>query len=65
MRIINQHHLKRYETLSSKGLLNADDLVEAFNFLLSENSKYVNGQNIIIDDGWISKIYNNDKNFKG
>ena len=44
---------KRYKNdCLSKGLLNADDLVEAFNFLLSENSKYVNGQNIIIDDGW-------------
>ena len=36
----------------SKGLLDPDDLNEAFNFLLSEKSKYINGQNIIIDDGW-------------
>ena len=28
------------------------DLLSAFKFLLSEETKYINGQNIIIDDGW-------------
>ena len=36
----------------SKGLLDADDLVGAMLYLISDDSKYMNGQNIIIDDGW-------------
>ena len=36
----------------SKGLLDPEDLIGALNFLLSRDSKYINGQNIIIDDGW-------------
>lgn len=36
----------------SKGLLESKDLLSAFKFLLSEETKYINGQNIIIDDGW-------------
>ena len=35
-----------------KGLLDPEDLIGALNFLLSRDSKYINGQNIIIDDGW-------------
>lgn len=41
----------RSDTLS-KGLLDPEDLLGAFDFLLSESSKYVNGQNLIVDDGW-------------
>lgn len=37
---------------NSKGLLDPEDLNETMFFLLSDNSKYINGQNIIIDDGW-------------
>ena len=45
--------LKKYNSYaSSKGMLNADDLQGALIFLLSDMSKYVNGQNIVIDDGW-------------
>ena len=36
----------------SKGLLDPEDLVGALIFLLSNESKYINGQNIIVDDGW-------------
>ena len=37
---------------TSKGLLDADDLVGTLLFLLSDSSKFINGQNIIVDDGW-------------
>tara|TARA_X000000950_G_C13855108_1_gene636232 strand:- start:422 stop:1183 length:762 start_codon:yes stop_codon:yes gene_type:complete len=44
---------KRYKiSCNSKGLLNPRDISDAINFLLSEKSKYINGQNLIIDDGW-------------
>tara|TARA_B100000315_G_C14435401_1_gene522165 strand:+ start:135 stop:896 length:762 start_codon:yes stop_codon:yes gene_type:complete len=36
----------------SKGLLDPEDLIGTLNFLLSKDSKYINGQNIVIDDGW-------------
>lgn len=36
----------------SKGLLSPTDIVGAVDFLLSDNSSYVNGQNIVVDDGW-------------
>ena len=36
----------------SKGLLSAKDLCPSIRFLLSEKSKFMNGQNLIIDDGW-------------
>lgn len=37
----------------SKGMINAEDLKGALVYLLSDWSKFVNGQNIIVDDGWI------------
>jgi NAD(P)-dependent dehydrogenase (short-subunit alcohol dehydrogenase family) len=37
---------------NSKGMLDSQDLNGALIFLLSDSSKYVNGQNIIVDDGW-------------
>ena len=43
-------HYRR--SCNSKGMLNADDLVGTLLYLLSNQSKYVNGQNIIVDDGW-------------
>jgi|TARA_B100000767_G_C19670629_1_gene495136 NAD(P)-dependent dehydrogenase (short-subunit alcohol dehydrogenase family) len=44
---------QRYkQSCLSKGLLNSEDLIGTINFLLSDDSKYINGQNIIVDDGW-------------
>jgi NAD(P)-dependent dehydrogenase (short-subunit alcohol dehydrogenase family) len=40
------------KSCNDKGMLDAEDIVGAFIFLLSDLSKYVTGQNIIIDDGW-------------
>ena len=43
----------KYKELSSnKGMLESKDICGALLFLLSDNSTYVNGQNIIVDDGW-------------
>lgn len=45
--------LKRYNAFAStKGMLNSSDVSGTLLYLLSEISTYVNGQNIIIDDGW-------------
>lgn len=45
--------LARYNAFAaSKGMLDATDLTGALLFLLSDMSKYVNGQNIVVDDGW-------------
>ena len=37
---------------NEKGLLNSEDLVGLLKFLLSNESRFITGQNIIIDDGW-------------
>jgi NAD(P)-dependent dehydrogenase (short-subunit alcohol dehydrogenase family) len=45
--------LKKYSTYSqSKGMLDPVDLVGTLIFLLSEQSRYINGQNVVVDDGW-------------
>jgi NAD(P)-dependent dehydrogenase (short-subunit alcohol dehydrogenase family) len=45
--------LKKYQkSCNSKGMLDPDDLVGTLIFLLSHQSKFINGQNIIVDDGW-------------
>lgn len=36
----------------NKGMLDPEDLQGALVFLLSDSSKYINGQNIIVDDGF-------------
>lgn len=36
----------------SKGMISAEDLKGALVYLLSDGSQCVNGQNIIVDDGW-------------
>jgi NAD(P)-dependent dehydrogenase (short-subunit alcohol dehydrogenase family) len=36
----------------NKGMLDSDDITGALCFLLSENSKYLNGHNLIVDDGF-------------
>lgn len=37
---------------ASKGMLAPQDLTGALLFLLSPEARYVNGQNLIVDDGW-------------
>lgn len=37
---------------NDKGMLDVDDLVGSILFLLSDQSLYVTGQNLVIDDGW-------------
>lgn len=52
----NQHpeFIKKYtEYTLGKGMLDSNDVVGATIFLLSSKSKYINGQNLIIDDGFV------------
>jgi len=45
--------LDRYRnSCTNIGMLNPSHVADAAHFLFSENSKAINGQNIIIDDGW-------------
>ena len=45
--------LERYRSnCNDKGMLNACDLVGTALYLLSAQSRYVTGQNLIVDDGW-------------
>ena len=45
--------MKRYkESCNSKGLLDGDDVSKLIMFLISDDSKYIYGQNFIMDDGW-------------
>jgi len=45
--------LARYkEKTLGKGMLEVDDVLGAIMFLLGEDSKYINGQNIVVDDGF-------------
>ncbi len=45
--------VERYNSYgTNKGMLDARDLCGTLVFLLSDASTYVNGQNIIVDDGW-------------
>ena len=46
--------LEKYNsTCSSKGMMEAQDLNGTMIYLVSNMSQYLNGQNIIIDDGWV------------
>lgn len=48
-----EEFVARYNELcQSKGMLDKKDLNGAILFLLSDNSKYINGQNIVLDDGF-------------
>ena len=48
-----QEFITAYENYSaSKGMLDPKDISGTLLYLLSDLSKYVNGQNIIVDDGW-------------
>lgn len=45
--------ISRYnKSCNSKGLLSPKDVVGSIEFLLSDESKYINGHNIVVDDGW-------------
>lgn len=47
--------VRRYESKVPMGRLgNPDDIAPSVSFLLSEDAKYITGQNIIIDGGWTS-----------
>lgn len=49
-----QSFLERYKaSCLDKGMLDPGDVIGAFVFLISDNSRYVNGQNLIVDDGWV------------
>jgi len=44
---------KRYrQSCNFKGLLDGNDVSKLIVFLLSNQSKYISGQNLVIDDGW-------------
>jgi len=46
--------LEKYNsTCSSKGMMDPQDLDGTIVYLLSNMSNYVNGQSIVVDDGWI------------
>ena len=48
-----QSFLEKYRnSCTSKGMLEPTDVAGTVLFLLSDQSKYINGQNIVIDDGW-------------
>lgn len=48
-----KNFLKKYKSSClSKGMLDSDDIVGTVDFLTSDKSKYINGQAIVIDDGW-------------
>lgn len=45
--------LKKYKkSCLTKGMLDPVDICGAIDFLISDKSKFINGQNLIIDDGW-------------
>ena len=45
--------LARYQSsCNSKGMLNAEDVAGALLYLLSNQSQFVSGQNLVVDDGW-------------
>ena len=48
-----EEFLKKYnQECSTKGMLNGGDLNGALIFLLSDMSMYINGQNVVVDDGF-------------
>ena len=45
--------LRKYrESCNNKGMLDAQDISGLALFLISDDSLFINGQNIIVDDGW-------------
>lgn len=50
----DKNFLREYKNKClNKGMLDAKDMKGTLVFLLSDNSKYINGQNIIVDDGFV------------
>ena len=48
-----QSFLEKYRnSCTCNGMLDRTDVAGTVLFLLSDKSKYINGQNIVIDDGW-------------
>ncbi len=46
--------IKKYnEHGVSKGMLNREDICGTLVYLLSDDSAYINGQNLVVDDGWM------------
>ncbi len=46
--------IDKYNSIcSTKGMMDAKDLSGTIIYLLSNMSRYTNGQNIIVDDGWV------------
>ena len=54
--VFNDQHEKFVKNYNAhginKGMLGADDIAGTVLFLLSDSSRYVNGQNIVVDDGF-------------
>ncbi|MHB8261455.1 MAG: oxidoreductase [Bacteroidia bacterium] len=49
----DENFLRKYNNLSlNKGMLDKEDIVGILIFLISEASQYINGQNIVVDDGF-------------
>jgi NAD(P)-dependent dehydrogenase (short-subunit alcohol dehydrogenase family) len=49
----DKNFVQAYENFCGRwGLLDSTDLCGAIGFLLSDQSKYINGQNLIVDDGF-------------
>lgn len=45
--------IKKYNTAClSKGMLDPQDISGSILFLISKESEFINGQNLVIDDGW-------------
>ena len=45
--------LKKYKSSClKKGMLNTTDLISTMEYLSDERSNVINGQNLIVDDGW-------------
>ena len=46
--------VKKYskKVVLGKRMANTEDLIGTLLFLLSDASKYINGQNIVVDGGW-------------
>lgn len=50
----NNNFIKKYNNVTlNKGMLNPKDISGSLIYLLSDSSQYVNGHNLIVDDGFI------------